>query len=373
LRGGGTEQYVYEITQNLSRNIEYVEVISDVSVYHEFRDNVKVTEINSLEPSLNTGFIGWVLTHLFGGIFSTFTAIRKIFSSEYDIVHIHSRFNGYFVCLLNKYLKKFKIVYTLHNSGPWLCKYESKFEELMQKIAFILFDLFVIKNSDNTIVLSEKLRNDLLWRWGIDPEKMEVIYNGVDSSTYRREYPFCDETLSKFDIAKGYILFVGQLHPRKGLFYLLEAMKDLDYPCVIVGDGPQREALRNFIEKNDMNNVKLTGSVTRRELICFYKKAEFFVLPSTAEALPLTILESMSAGLPLITTDVGAIPEIIDNGSNGLIVKPYNPEALKNAINKMMNNKELLKSMSENNKEKAIKEFDWSSVIKKIVNLYQRV
>jgi glycosyltransferase involved in cell wall biosynthesis len=243
----------------------------------------------------------------------------------------------------------------------------------MQKIAFIIFDLFVINNCDKIIVLSKKMEKDLISRWGIKPEKVKVIYNGVDSEAYNIDKFECKDVPLKFDIHFDYIIFVGQLHPRKGIHFLIEAMKEIDHLCVIVGDGPQKEYLKKRVTEYGLKNIIFTGSVSRKDLICLYNKAKIFVLPSTAEALPLTILEAMSAGLPVISTNVGAIPEIIKNNSNGLIIEPYNIKDLRNSINKLLEYENKIKEMSKKNKEKASKELDWDHNIKKIIALYRSI
>jgi glycosyltransferase involved in cell wall biosynthesis len=177
----------------------------------------------------------------------------------------------------------------------------------------------------------------------------------------------------KFGINRDYLIFVGQLHKRKGVDDLVRAMRGINYLCVIVGEGPEKRYLTNLVEELGLGNVVLTGAIPREELISLYLGSTVFVLPSTAEALPLTILEAMSSGLPVVSTRVGAIPEIIKNDVNGKLIQPHDVSGLEKGIKFLISNPEIAEKMGLINKLKAEQEFDWRVTIQKIIEYYRTV
>jgi len=373
-KGGGTEHHLYEISKNLADIGVEIEVVTDISKGSDINPKIKIIKINSLKPSLNAGFLGWMLSHLFGGLLSFKVAFGRILSENYDVIHIHSRFNGFLICLFNSIFRKnWRIVYTLHNPGPWLGQYDSTFEEIIQKMAFLSFDLYVCRKVSKVIVLSKEIKKNLYKRWNIDKKSIELVYNGVDSQTYTKYNKPFKEIKEKYNISNKYILFVGQLHKRKGVADLLKSIKNIDYPCVIVGGGPERGNLEKLIKKLELNNVTLTGAIPRDDLISLYLEADLYVLPSTAEALPLTILEAMSSGLPIISTTVGAIPEIIENEKNGFLIEPHDINALKQAIKKLINNPSLARKIGCNNRNKILNKFDWKIIVNKLFVIYKSI
>lgn len=171
-----------------------------------------------------------------------------------------------------------------------------------------------------------------------------VIYNSADESRF---YPRDKETCRKF-LLKNFIkktnnskiiLFVGSLIKRKGLNFLIEAMVTEplshldDVLLLIVGEGPEKEKLvRRVEELSIQEKVFFIGPVTREELPIIYGSADLFVLPSLDEGHPVAMLEAMASGLPVIGCKVGGVPECIENGVNGILIRRPDPSSLAKAI-----------------------------------------
>jgi len=143
------------------------------------------------------------------------------------------------------------------------------------------------------------------------------------------------------------VLAVGQLTKRKGYHVLLEAAKllrehEIRISWTIVGDGEQRKILETFIEKYDLyETVNLVGSQPHEKIPDFLRDADIFTLPcvigndSSRDGIPVALMEAMAWRLPVVSTNIVGLPELIDSGSDGILVEPDNPQALANAILKL--------------------------------------
>jgi glycosyltransferase involved in cell wall biosynthesis len=167
---------------------------------------------------------------------------------------------------------------------------------------------------------------------GVHPGKIRTIANGIDVQAFENREPL--QSL-RFDRAKV-IGMVARLDLQKGFEYLLRAIQALrssfdGLKVVIVGEGPDRAAIENMVEEYGLqSNVILAGQQT--DMAGAYAAMDIFVLPSLNEGLPMTILEAMAASRPVIATRVGAIPTVIKDGENGLLVDARDTDGLRNAI-----------------------------------------
>lgn len=144
------------------------------------------------------------------------------------------------------------------------------------------------------------------------------------------------------------LLFVGRLVPVKGLVYLLEAVRLLLHDGVpvrlmLVGTGPHRKALIALVAKQALSSVvEFTGEVSfGPSLLALYREADIFVLPSLSEGTPRVLWEAMAAGLPIVATRAGGVPEIIQHEETGLLVSPRSAQQLAASIRRMIEDEEL--------------------------------
>src|SRR3989344_2615641 len=183
------------------------------------------------------------------------------------------------------------------------------------------------RKADLVIVPSEYLA-DLVFGWGVERQKIKVIYNGVDfkMSEFGRE-----EARKKIAIPGSIILSVGRLVSWKGFRMLIKIMPQLSqinqfFRLVIVGDGPEFKILKSMVKNLGLEKkVYLVGRKNKEELAAYMAAADIFVLNTGYEGFSHQILESMSAGIPVITTAVGGNIEVIKQGENGFMVR-YNDE-----------------------------------------------
>ena len=151
------------------------------------------------------------------------------------------------------------------------------------------------------------------------------------------------------------LLYVGRLVPVKGLRYLLEALpllwdRKIAAKLWIVGDGYHRSALEDTVSTLKLqDHVHFLGRIPfGPKLFEIYRQADLFVLPSLSEGIPKTLLEAMASGVPIVATRVGGIPDVIQHGKTGLLVKPRSPRSLAEAIEQIVRDKSLRKRIVRN-------------------------
>jgi glycosyltransferase involved in cell wall biosynthesis len=210
------------------------------------------------------------------------------------------------------------------------------YEKVKQKIYKIL-----LNNVDVFIAPSKNSKKNFKKQDFINSEVIN-IYNGIKLLKYY-----------EIKILKK-ILYIGRLSKEKGVEYLLNAIplilkKQPKVRCDIVGDGPERERLESLVKKLKLSkNVKFLGKIAYEKIEECYRKSTVVVIPSICpDTLPQVCLEAMSVGRPVIGSNIGGIPEMIDNGKTGYLVKPKDPKQISEKVIKLFKNQKLLKIMGK--------------------------
>lgn len=313
-----------------------------------------------------TNLIPWKRSKPFAASILKLTKLIKKY--EIDIVHTHEvRTN--LVGLIAARLTGVKVVASIHgwvmNTVPFLWK-------LYQH-----FDRRVIRRCDHIIVGSNFLRDEII-KMGLSSQKVTTIHNAIDTANL-------DLSASSLNFRKKYNLnstdtligTVGRISKEKGHKYLLEAAKIViqehpDVKFLIVGEGKIRAELEIYAKSLGIfDNVIFTGYY--KNLSEVLAVIDLFVIPSLTESLPLAVLEAMAAGKPVISTNVGGIPEIIIHGETGLLVRPQNGMELANSIITMLNNNDLLFKMAKKGKQLVNTEFSIHNFIEQTESLYSNI
>ncbi|MEK7609112.1 MAG: glycosyltransferase family 4 protein, partial [Patescibacteria group bacterium] len=215
------------------------------------------------------------------------------------------------------------------------------------------------------VITPSKYFRQLVSKWVRNPNKVKVIYNGIDLTT---NYSL-PTTHSKSKV----IISAGRLVPWKGFGFLIELMKDLpEWRLVIAGDGPEREALElRVISFKLQDRVEFLGQIPRDELMQKMSASDIFILNTSFESFSFQVVEAMSLGLPVVTTNIGNLSEIIENGVDGILVEPNDKKQFLDAIDKLGKDKNFRESISERAKTKAQK-FSIENTIRELVNLIQK-
>ena len=203
-------------------------------------------------------------------------------------------------------------------------------------------------------------------------QSMGIIYNGIDIDHFRPK----PETrpAGKFIVTTG----ASRVTVRKGIRYLIEAVAKISfrYPeiCLkVMGDGNDKKNMEAFAQELKMEkHIEFLGRIPREETGPYYQEASAFVLPSLNEGMSNAMLEALASGLPLIATDTGGSKELIKEGENGFVVKMKDSADIALKIEKLINNPELVRSMGEKSRERAL-EMSWNNVAGSYYKLYKKV
>ena len=268
--------------------------------------------------------------------------------------------------LLCRLLRK-TVVYSVHGYTPTELRLKKIHRWPWSWIVNAEFRL-LLHTADRLIVFSDYMK--ALVSRHVPVNRIEVIPLGVNLRAYAAE----KRTLRKSDEAFR-IICVARLVAVKGLETLVKAIELMQPKAkvhtYIVGVGPLRSKLQGLIdEKGLANKVKLCGFLSDETKRAYLENSDLFVLPSLYEPIPIVIVEALAAGLPVVASDVGGIPELVHPGVNGLLVKPENPHDLAAAISKLIDDSKLRRRLASNARE-SVREFDWPVVAKKYLFSYQ--
>ncbi len=239
---------------------------------------------------------------------------------------------------------------------------------------FLVAKLF--NHADVIVVLANHFKKELV-KTGIDTRKIYVSSVMIDTSEF---FAFKDIYSAKHNIGDVItVLFLSRFIKEKGIYELIHAIPRIleqssrGVNFIFAGDGPERESIVALCRKlNIMKNVYFPGYVIGSEKMTLFFKSDLFILPSYTEGFPVAVLEAMASGLPIIATPVGAIPEIIEDGVNGIIIPVCSSSAIVEAVLKIANNSSLQCRMTLNNKIKA-SQYDSKNVSNFVAGLYDQI
>ncbi|HLG94450.1 MAG TPA: glycosyltransferase family 4 protein [candidate division Zixibacteria bacterium] len=206
--------------------------------------------------------------------------------------------------------------------------------------------------------------------------KIKVLYNGINLDFFSFE--------PKEPREKNLILSIGRLVPKKGFPDLLEACavlksKHIPFQCVIIGQGEESVALETKRMELGLDDwITFAGPKTQAEVLPYLKRATLLALPCTVDAdgnqdaLPTVLLEALATGCPAVSTTVSGIPEIIDSGTNGLLVPPGNPPALAEAMEKILFSPELAVRFAREERKKAEAKFDLKKSVETLEGFFRQ-
>lgn len=283
-----------------------------------------------------------------------------------DIVHIHlaSYFSFYrklTIFSMAKWFKK-KIIIHLHG-GNFLYFYSSN-----KVNAFLIKKVF--HEADAIIAVSDS--------WGkkinshIGGKKIFVLYNPVDTSLYEDLMPWERGSAIKK------ILFMAVVNNNKGAYDIIKLIPDITalYPntqFIFAGNGDIEKAKRLCRVVGVLDKVEFPGWVGADAKKIYYSEACIYLLPSHSEGLPLSVLEAMAAGLPVITTRVGGIPDIIEDSVNGYLVQPGDVETMKEKLSLLLSRQDIREKFGRVNKLKAQNNFDIELIAGQLFEMYRTV
>lgn len=382
---GGAQRYIYELVKHLNPEGYEFFIAAGEGDEELFQKSLKLKTKNA-KLQLKTQKLRYLKRtpwpwDLCLSVLELFNLIRR---ERPDILFLSSTTAGLLGAIAVALVKlttgdyRFKTVYRI---GGWAFK-DPKPAILNQ--ALILEERLSARVKDKIIVNSQQ-DLELALKYEIAPaQKLVKIYNGIDAekiSLFSREEArrILKELLPETCDFKTEAILLGTVanfYKTKGLRYLIEALhlltqySEAEVQCVIIGDGRERKSLSGLIRQyNLQNKVFLPGHLpdARRYLTAL----DIFVLPSVKEGFPWVILEAMTAGIPIIATKVGAVPEIIEADSEGILVEPKNGNSLAQKIVWALEHRRETKIMAQKAEEKLKRDFTLEKMVSQTEKVLQ--
>jgi glycosyltransferase involved in cell wall biosynthesis len=350
---GGIETHLQALCGELTKSLDLQVVVAsdDSSATEEIRDDVAISRV----PTRLT----LASTPLCPGM------IAKIRRSDAEIVHIHLP-NPMAVLAYLASGHRGRLVVTYHS------------DTVRQKVLGALFEPFLhqaLRRSSAIIATSPDYRrtSPVLARY---LDRCHVIPYGIALEQFER----CDSSAVKKvreQFGERLVISVGRLVYYKGFEYLIRSMSSVRGKLLIVGDGPLRGTLEELVRSLGLaEKVFFAGEIQNEHVVPYYHASDVFALASIArsEAFGIVQIEAMAAGLPVINTRLDSgVPFVSLDQQTGLTVSPANPEALSTAINRLLDNPELRRSLGNAARERARREFCLETMTARTLALYDAV
>jgi glycosyltransferase involved in cell wall biosynthesis len=359
---GGAQKYVYTFATSLpNENFDVTVILGRGEILKEklTQKNIKVYELKSLKRDIG----------IMSEIKSFFILFGIIWKVKPDVLHLNSPKASGLGSLVGRLLFVPKIIQTVHG---WSFNENRK---IGSEFLIRFFSWLTTVLCHKTIVIAHREKHEALSMPMISEKKIAFIRNGVERINFKDKGVAQNEIMSKIGVSNiGNKLWIGtisELHKNKGLEYVLSAILKInsDFAFIIIGEGEERKNIENFIMKNDLENkVFLVGFMDNAGQ--YLKAFDIFTLTSIKEGLPYTVLEAGLAGLPVIASNVGGVPDIIDS-TNGILVAKTKTGEIKRALDYMIENPKIAKEFGSKLQQKVEKEFSVEQMIEKTIELYR--
>ncbi|MFB6273388.1 MAG: glycosyltransferase family 4 protein [Salinibacter sp.] len=352
---GGAQHVVYQMASHLSERYDVTVGCGpgDALVEDLQSEGIRAIEFPTITRYVHPIRDPWAFVKIY----------RWLRRERFDIVHCHSTKAGLLGRIAAWMAKVPIIVFTAHG---WAF---AEGRALWKRWVIALAERMVARISTRIICVSRYDKQLALQFRVAREDQMTVIHNGIDPTPFMNASDV--RVREELELASGPTLtFVGRLVHQKNPFALLQAMRTVDHGrLLVVGSGPYGARMHTYVQHHGLEGrVVMTGQ--REDIPELLSASDLFVLPSRWEGLPLTIIEAMMAGLPVITTDVGGNPELVEHGVNGLLVPPNDVEALASAIRRLSHDESLCKQMGEAGQAKAMEMFGHTRMLTAVETLY---
>lgn len=336
---GGMATVIEEIEKDKKLNEQF-----DIDIHESFIDGNKLVRI----------------------FFSIYAFIKFCLTKRnYDLYHVHvasrgSTFRkGHYVDVIKRWNKK--VILHVHGA-QYLVFYDEITKKKQKRVVEIL------KKSDMVIALSQDWKDKFDERFGLT--NCCVLENGIDME--RLAPAVCEPALHQ-----NAFVTLGRLGQRKGTYDLVDAIDIArkivpEIKCYLAGDGDVEKVRELVKTRNLEKNIEVVGWADFDKKLELLSSISTVVLPSYNEGLPMSILEGMACGKAIVSTTVGAIPEVI-NRENGILIQPGDVKALANALVECSINTALIEQMSKNNIKKIDGSFSMKTMHKKLARYYETV
>ena len=378
---GGTGSYVYYLSSELLKNGYRIYVVTG-------QNQAKDVHVN---PQLDVSFLKIPKTPIIKSFMLAAASNRKLQSvrhtADVDVMHPQLPLTPNFAVPPN-FGKT--LVCTVHSTwkgeaeairGEPYMRLNANEKFLVSFNGFLrFFEEGMLHRARKIIAVSHFTKWELTNYYKIPAHKIRVIHNGVDIHKFQ---PAADKR--KIKAALGFnpddiaIVSVGRLYARKGLFTLIESMPAVvkrfpNAKFIISGKGQSDEMhklIAHATRLGVIGNIIFTGYYPDKKLPLLYQAADVFAFSTFYEHHPFAVLEALATGLPVVTTTVGGIPETINSGKNGLLVKPFSSQQFSDRILYLLEHPAEAAEMGAKARQTVVEQLDWRIVVKDAMKVYQ--
>lgn len=300
-------------------------------------------------------------------LISIFKLLYNLTFKKIDIIHIHSAsWRSFYRKIIYVFISKLyrkKTIFHIHGGEFNLFYNRSLLNKYLITTILNTVDMIIVLSNRWNIDIKEKTKN----------KNIKTLFNPINTLKFSSQ----SNNIRKSK-ATNNVIYLSKLSSKKGVFDLLRTIPSVikkisSAKFIICGNGMIDECRRICEEKNISHSVEICGWVSGQEKIKLICNSDVFVLPSYYECLPVAIIEAMAAGLPIISTCVGGIPDIVEDGINGFLIQPGDIQALSDRIIKLLEDRQLRNKMCELNEKKAKDKFDVNVVVKRLCSLYREL
>ena len=352
---GGAQRYVYDLATSLDRTLFDPEVVlggNGLLKEKLEKADIPVISLSTMERDIN--------------IKKEFLSAKELWKllreKKPDILHLNSSKAGGLGAFVARLAGIKRIIFTAH---AWAF---NENREFASKMIISFFHWLTVMFAHQTIAVSEAVKEQVI-HMPFMKNRIKVIHLGVEASEYLTK----EEAQKELQNDGGlWIGIIAELHPVKGLLYAIDAIALLaeKHPSLrlyIIGEGDQRSIIEKQIEKRRLKDmVRLVGF--KDDAKKYIKAFDIFMLPSLSEAFGYTLLEAGLAEVPVIATQVGGIPEVIDEA--GILVPSKNAKALSEALLKLISNEELRHQLASALHERVLTYFSVQKMCEETLDVY---
>jgi glycosyltransferase involved in cell wall biosynthesis len=358
----GAERILLSIISNLDRKNFMSYVVCMHSMGDEGKDLMQAIE--------HLGFEAQVLRMHGRFDLGAVISLRRIISqNQIDVIHCHD-FKSNFYGLLSTLGTSVRRVTTSHGSTlNGMLKYYS-----------LIDTYFTLRFYHKVITVSEKL-TEYYHKRGFQKNKITEVINGIDTSYYLAKIQEMKNSpeISELQLPEKRLVLgtIGRLFPEKGIDFLVKSFQRLrnEFPnlyLLVVGDGPERKNLEKLVDSLNLGvHVLFTGVLNN--VIPALQQMDIFVMPSLREGFPNVILEAAFFEKRIVTTNVGSIPLLIQEGKTGILVRPASVESLTQGIKRCLLQETETRTMAVLARKKLEKDFTSKQMVRKIENVYLKL
>lgn len=372
---GGIEAYEYNLSRKLVSLGHEVHIMRrwfpDMPL-EEKVEGIHIHRIRSSEKSERLSFVTYSLR--------VAKKLSSLIRGKNDVIHCHERTSGMGIFLIRIH-KRAPVIYSFHTADALVAS-RPYFDNWLLYRANLWADGYMIKHSDRVFAISEAIRQNIISKVRVPPEKVVTTPNSVDTNRLKPGDP--DPSVKK-RLSVGddpLILFVGKLNPAKGINHLIQALplvqKEVSsVKLVIVGKTKKESDAYGHYLKNltqDLGkSVIFTGEIPFQNLCEVYKACDVFVSPSLYEVMPTVVIEAMAFAKPVVATNIPGTNEVVRDGKTGILVELGDIRNLADALITILKDEEMAKRMGKNGRDVVETSFNWDKNIETITREYEEI